>query len=72
MSGRAGRRGLDDRGIVILMLGEKVEPEAARAMMRGAPDPLVSAYHLTYHAMLNTVRRPHVRPPLPPEPAGAL
>ena len=32
MSGRAGRRGLDDRGIVIMMFDEKLEPSAAKVL----------------------------------------
>lgn len=34
MSGRAGRRGLDTRGIVITMISEKLEPQAVRAMIK--------------------------------------
>lgn len=60
MSGRAGRRGLDDLGVVIVMLSENMEPEQARSMLRGKADALNSAYHLTYHAMLNTVSDMHV------------
>lgn len=34
MSGRAGRRGLDSRGIVIMMVGEKMEPAVAKGMVK--------------------------------------
>jgi ATP-dependent RNA helicase DOB1 len=33
MSGRSGRRGLDERGIVILMVDEKMEPQVAQNMV---------------------------------------
>lgn len=46
MSGRAGRRGLDDRGIVIQMIDEKMEPSAAKEMLKGNADPLNSTFHL--------------------------
>ena len=46
MSGRAGRRGLDDRGIVIQMVDEKMEPAAAKDILKGTADPLNSAFHL--------------------------
>ena len=48
MAGRAGRRGNDDRGVVVMLLDEKMEPAAAREMplglgvppqVRHAPEP---------------------------------
>ncbi|KAF6249314.1 antiviral helicase [Scenedesmus sp. NREL 46B-D3] len=56
MSGRAGRRGLDDRGIVILMLDARMEPSTARDMVKGAADPLVSAFQLRYSQLLQLAR----------------
>jgi len=50
MSGRAGRRGLDDKGIVIQMIDEKMDPPAAKEMLRGQADPLNSTFHLGYAA----------------------
>lgn len=40
MSGRAGRRGIDERGICILMVDEKLEPSTAKMMLKGSADSL--------------------------------
>ncbi|KAK9462899.1 rRNA-processing arch domain-containing protein [Lipomyces oligophaga] len=56
MSGRAGRRGLDDRGIVILMIDQTMEPEIAKGMVKGQADRLDSAFHLGYNMLLNLMR----------------
>lgn len=34
MSGRAGRRGMDDRGIVILMVDEKMSPTIGKQLLK--------------------------------------
>ncbi|XP_066261007.1 exosome RNA helicase MTR4 [Euwallacea similis] len=62
MSGRAGRRGLDDKGIVILMVDEKVPPAAGREIVKGLPDPINSAFHLTYNMVLNLLRVEEINP----------
>lgn len=62
MSGRAGRRGLDDRGIVIMMVNESLEPEVAREMVAGTQDKLNSAFYLGYNMVLNLSRIETISP----------
>jgi ATP-dependent RNA helicase DOB1 len=62
MSGRAGRRGKDDRGIVIQMLDEKMEPAVCKDILYGAPDPLNSSYRISYNMLLNLLRVEDVDP----------
>ncbi|XP_071490338.1 exosome RNA helicase MTR4-like [Diadema antillarum] len=62
MSGRAGRRGLDDRGIVILMIDEKMSPGVGKTILQGQADPLNSAFHLTYNMVMNLLRVEGINP----------
>lgn len=62
MSGRAGRRGLDDRGIVIMMINEQMEPAIAKEIVRGQQDNLNSAFHLGYNMILNLMRVEGISP----------
>jgi ATP-dependent RNA helicase DOB1 len=62
MSGRAGRRGLDERGIVIMMIDEKMEPGVAKEIVRGEQDKLNSAFYLGYNMILNLMRVEGISP----------
>lgn len=62
MSGRAGRRGKDDRGIVIQMVDEKMEPAVCKGILYGDPDPLNSSYKISYNMLLNMMRVEDIDP----------
>ena len=57
MSGRAGRRGKDDRGICIVMCDERMEETAMKEMILGQPQPLNSEFKLSYYSILNLLKR---------------
>uniref|UniRef100_A0A1J3ESM8 RNA helicase n=1 Tax=Noccaea caerulescens TaxID=107243 RepID=A0A1J3ESM8_NOCCA len=57
MSGRAGRRGKDERGICIIMIDEQMEMNILRDMMLGKPAPLLSTFRLSYYTILNLLSR---------------
>ncbi|KAH6817310.1 RNA helicase [Perilla frutescens var. frutescens] len=57
MSGRAGRRGKDERGICIIMVDDKMEMNTLKDMVLGKPAPLVSTFRLSYYSILNLMSR---------------
>lgn len=57
MAGRAGRRGLDDTGTVIIMCKQEVPShEKLTAMICGEPQKLQSQFKVTYRMVLNLTR----------------
>ncbi|KAK4343922.1 hypothetical protein RND71_037016 [Anisodus tanguticus] len=57
MSGRAGRRGKDERGICIIMINKQMEMDDLKDMVLGKPAPLVSTFRLSYYTILNLMSR---------------
>lgn len=53
MTGRAGRRGRDKVGFIVAAPGLHQDPEKIAALLRAAPDPLVSQFRATYTTLLN-------------------
>ncbi|KDD72012.1 hypothetical protein H632_c4003p0, partial [Helicosporidium sp. ATCC 50920] len=58
MAGRAGRRGLDATGVVVLSArGDRLPPEPElKNLLTGAPTRLESQFRLTYSMILNLLR----------------
>jgi antiviral helicase SKI2 len=57
MSGRAGRRGLDKTGVVIINAAEELpETVILHKMLLGQPTKLQSQFRLTYNMILNLLR----------------
>ncbi|TFY63324.1 hypothetical protein EVJ58_g3329 [Rhodofomes roseus] len=57
MAGRAGRRGLDPTGTVIIVVGDELpEQGVLNTMILGTPTKLQSQFRLTYNMILNLLR----------------
>jgi superfamily II RNA helicase len=65
MAGRAGRRGKDDKGIVIYLPDhEPVEPAELRTMMKGSRPPITSRMDFHYDFVLKTLQSSEPGKPL--------
>lgn len=53
MTGRAGRRGKDNVGFVVLAPGQFQNPKKIAELLKAPPDPLQSQFRSTYTSLLN-------------------
>ncbi len=56
MSGRAGRRNRDDRGICVTMIDDSHDAQTLEQIFCGPADRLVSTFRLSYNMILNLMR----------------
>jgi ATP-dependent RNA helicase HelY len=53
MTGRAGRRGKDNVGFVVLVPGQFQDPKKIAGLLQAPPEPLESQFRATYTSLLN-------------------
>lgn len=56
MSGRAGRRGMDERGIVIMIVDEKLSPSVGKALVKVRWKQFVETEER--HLLINSILAP--------------
>lgn len=56
MSGRAGRRGIDDKGLAIMMVSDRTSMLDIKNIVCGESFPLESAFRISYNMILNCLR----------------
>jgi len=57
MGGRAGRRGIDDRGYVYSFVDPSLQPHSIRSLINGKPEPVLSRFDLSYAGILSLYER---------------
>jgi superfamily II RNA helicase len=61
LTGRAGRRGIDERGAVVILPGKSYSFESAHATVTGPLQPVLSAFRLRYSTLLSSLEGPPER-----------
>ena len=62
MAGRAGRRGIDKEGNVIVMVDKNIDKTECEKIIKGKSAPLISAFQLSYNQLANLIRLEGLEP----------
>jgi superfamily II RNA helicase len=56
MSGRAGRRGIDDKGMVVTIIDKFVNKKEIQKIIQGKTEPVISMFHINLNTVLKNIR----------------